>query len=334
MKRKKRTILVFISIVIISIMCLFIDLKTKNNLSLLYHPIVGTYVVANEEDISIIAKDYQKDISKLIYNKLNDKLYTPSNPLMILNPYGTNVTGMYINFFTFTKSKVEYTISVDNPEIPDFTNTLSSGLTNFHKGQIIGLVEDYTNKLTIKIIDKYNNVKSTHEFNINMLYRSTKSINKINSNYKDLTKISDGLYAMVSAKTQAYETVPISFYDVNGILRAEFTSDTGLESFRLQFVDNKLLYAFDEDNYILVNGLGKIEKVFHKDNQSNHDFIYSEHNNSILYIWETDKIRKLDLKNGNDTILLDFGNLLGEYKQKALQYAFEKNENRTPDWTH
>lgn len=334
MKNKKIKIFVFISIIILPIMCFFVDLKTTNYLSIQYHPLIGVYVVDNPTNASILSEDYQDDVSKAIYNKLNDKLYTPSDPLMILNPYGTNITGLYINFVTFNKAKVEYTISVDDPEIPDFTNTLSSGWTNYHKGQIIGLVKNYRNKLTIKIIDKYNNVKSTHEFNINMLDSGTNAIRKINSNYEDLTKISDGLYVMTSARTHSYESVPISFYDVNGILRAEFTADSGYESFRIQLIDNKLLYAINKTNYVLVNNLGKIEDIFHAQYTSNHDFIYSEHNNSILYVYLTDKIRKLDLNTGEDSLLLDLGELLSDYKQKAYQYAYNKNKNTTPDWTH
>lgn len=332
---KKKLILILILIPILLIICLFIDKKTSNTLTLYYNEEVGAYTVYNPDNLSITYKNYQNDISKLIYNKLNDKLYLANNPLLILNPYGTNITGLYINFFTFTPSKVEYTISVDDPEISDFTNTLGSGWTNFHKGQIIGLIQGYENNITIKIIDKYSNVKKMYKFNVNMPEYNTKSIKKINSSYNELSKISDGLYLLCSIRNIANQSLPLSFYDVNGILRAEFTSETGKASFRVEFIENKLLYAIDSKQYVLVNHLGKIEKTYQAKHTSNHDFIYYKYDNSILYINDTDKIRKLDLDDNQDTQLLDLGVLLNEYKDMAIQYYKENYDYyKDVDWLH
>ena len=73
---KKKQILILALILSLLIISLFLDRKPYNNLSLEYNYDIGTYIVNNEDNIEITHKNYQNDISKLIYNKLNNKLYT------------------------------------------------------------------------------------------------------------------------------------------------------------------------------------------------------------------------------------------------------------------
>jgi len=74
-----------------------LNLKLENDLEISDK----VYVVSNLDNLSFVDLEYQKNIEKLIYNKKNDRIYNANNPLMILNPYGTNVTGLYIYFSTF-----------------------------------------------------------------------------------------------------------------------------------------------------------------------------------------------------------------------------------------
>ena len=335
----KKRIIIIITILVL-VLCLALDRKTYNNLQLEYNEDIGVYIVNNEDHLLITDKNYQDDISKLIYNKLNNKLYLAKDPLMILNPYGTNITGLYINFFTFSKTKIEYTISVEGEDIPDFTNTLNGGLTNFHKGQIIGLLQGYENTLTIKLIDKHNKIKNVYNFKINVPNYNTKSIKKIESSYNNLEGISDGLYVICDSwdkldPQKYYNSLPLSFYDVNGIIRVEFTSSSGQHSYRLEFINNKLFYTISPGTFALINHLGKIENIYQYKYYNNHDFIYNKYDNSVLYTNQTDKIRKLNLNNNSDTLLIDLGRLLTEYKNKVYQYHIEHyNYYKTIDWLH
>lgn len=335
MNKKKILIITILSLVII-LLLIFTDRIISNNLTLEFNDDIGVYIVNNEDNIEIIAKNYQKDISKLIHNKLNNKIYTKEKPLMILNPYGTNITGLYINFFTLEKVKIEYTISIEGEGIPEYTNTLSGGLTRKHEGQIIGLIQGYENTITIKLIDKNNKIKSTYEFKINMPDYNTNSIKKLDSEYDDANEISDGLYVVCSSRNkQTYVTLPLSFYDKYGVLRAEFTNDSGTDTFKIEIIDDNLLYAIEPQIYIMVNKLGKIVKTYKISHNNNHENIYNKYNKSILYINSTDKIRKLNLKDNTDTLLIDLGELLKEYKEKTIKYHKENfNYYENLDWAH
>ena len=336
MTKRKIVLIIAIIIILILILGITIDRKPYNNLFLEYNEDIGVYIVNNDDNLLITDKNYQDDISKLIYNKLNNKLYLANNPLMILNPYGTNITGIYINFFTFSKTKIEYTISIEGEEIPDFTNTLNGGLTNFHKGQIIGLLQGYENTITIKLINKHNKIKNSYKFKINVPDYHTNSIKRLDSSYSNLEEISEGLYITCSTKNMAdYTTKPLSFYDINGILRAEFTKNSGSHSFRLEFVDDKLIYAIEPTTYVHINNLGKIEKMHKLTYYSDHEIRYNPNDNSIIYIHKEEKIRKLNLSNNSDTLLADLGDLLTEYKNKVYQYHREHyNYYKTIDWLH
>lgn len=140
MKQKTKIIFIILCFLIIAVALLFIvfkdkkvilniDLKKQNNV----------YYVENDDNLSILDLKYQNSVTTLINNKKNDKIYTVKDPLLIMNPYGTNITGLYIYFTTLKKYKIEYVIHTTD-DVADYTNTLPSGFSHFHEGQIIGLI--------------------------------------------------------------------------------------------------------------------------------------------------------------------------------------------------
>lgn len=337
MKNKiKLMLFIFIGCLIILITSLFIIFKDKKvdmNLKLINKE--NVYYIENKDNLSILDLKYQKNISSLIYNKKNDKIYTLKKPLLIMNPYGTNITGLYIYFYTFKKYKIEYTVHVSD-EIPDYTKTLSGGLSNFHEGQIIGLVQGFENVVTIKLIDSKNNIKDEFSYKINVPDFNTNSIKKIDSTMEvDASEIEDGLYMFCNITATSDDiNVPLSFYDKYGILRAEFTELSGRHTNRVIFIDNRFLYAFDSYNFVLVNNLGKIENIYHTAIKNNHDYIYDTNKNSILYIAELDKLRIVDLNSSKDIELLDLNNIMHDYSIFAVNYALENNPEDADDWAH
>jgi len=309
-----------------------LNLKLENDLEISDK----VYVVSNLDNLSFVDLEYQKNIEKLIYNKKNDRIYNANNPLMILNPYGTNVTGLYIYFSTFFRYKVEYTISVEDVTIPDFTNTLSGGLTQIHEGHIIGLIQGVKNILSLKLINNNNEIVHEYNYEINVPEYNTNSIRLINSKIMDDSKISDGLYMIININNFD-TTVPLSFYDKYGVLRAEFTKESGSHSHRPIFIDDKFLYSIDRHTYALINKFGKIEKIYPIELKNSHDYIYSEHNNSLLYFAGNHYVKKLDLKTGEDIILLDFSQIMESYWEASVEYYKKNNENVSDDdidWIH
>ena len=77
---------------------------------------------------------------------------------MLVNPYGTNTTGLYIWFETVDPFTVSYTIHADG--YPDFSRTLSSEPTTEHEYQIIGMVPSALNTITLELTDSAGGVSS------------------------------------------------------------------------------------------------------------------------------------------------------------------------------
>ena len=98
---------------------------------------------------------------EVIQDKLDDLLennYTFEKPLMIYNPYGTNILGLNIYFTTDEVAEMRYTIHVDDKDINDFSRTLSNGekdnLTTNHQYQLIGFIAGKNNDVTLELLDK------------------------------------------------------------------------------------------------------------------------------------------------------------------------------------
>ena len=106
----------------------------------------------------IYTESYQEDVQKEIDQLKAERYYTPEDPLLLVNPYGTNTTGLYIWFETRDAFTVSYTIHADG--YPDFSRTLSSEPTTEHEYQIIGMVPSALNTITLELTDSAGGVSS------------------------------------------------------------------------------------------------------------------------------------------------------------------------------
>lgn len=106
----------------------------------------------------IYTESYQEDVQKEIDQLKAEGGYTLENPLLLVNPYGTNTTGLYIWFETRDAFTVSYTIHADG--YPDFSRTLSSEPTIEHEYQIIGMVPSALNTITLELTDSAGGVSS------------------------------------------------------------------------------------------------------------------------------------------------------------------------------
>ena len=83
---------------------------------------------------------------------LNDVTWSASQPLTILNPYGTGSNGLYFYFETEVEAKINYTIHVPDSDVPDYTAQAAdiSGeeYSKTHEFQMIGLVPGEINEVT------------------------------------------------------------------------------------------------------------------------------------------------------------------------------------------
>lgn len=285
------------------------------------------YEVNKNESIT----PYNDKYRKVIDEKLSELLkadYTLEEPLLILNPYGTNNLGLNIYFSTEEEMRISYTISVKNKTISDFSRTLNNGSTSRyakeHSYQIIGLVPGEEN--TIDVVGKNRKGKETKvTFTIDMTEISCESDTILeNISGESDEKLTDGLYVLFGLDKAFNANNYI--YDNNGILRADLVL-TNYRSDRIIFYNNKLIYSYDTNGIVIVDRLGRIEQKYVLDGYvMHHDYIVDEKNNKLLVLVNSeeeedktieDLVISLDLNTGIIDEIIDMKELLPEIYETA-----------------
>lgn len=275
--------------------------------------------VSRNENISIFNMNYQKVMDELIDTRLESGYYTFEAPLLIVNPYGTNTTGLNI-YFTDESADYDlnYKISVDDEDIADFEKVaVNNGTDGSYAYQIIGLVPGYTNTLKLELTDGDEVInEQTLELNIPKLPTNENIEVTIDTENGDSTEeLADGLYTFLGWDKNY--TANTYVYDNNGTFRAELVLD-GYRSDRVINIDNNLVYSNSKNTLISVNPMGKIEEAYTLDGyEMHHDYVYDEDNNRLLILANKlgtdtieDHVISLDLESGKVTDLVDFKDLL------------------------
>ncbi len=281
--------------------------------------------VSKNKHISIFNENYQKVIDKLIGEKQQESYYTFEAPLLIVNPYGTNTTGLNIYFTGEEDYTLEYKISVNDKDIKDFKQTaVNNAKDGEYAYQIIGLVPGYKNTLELTLKDGKEIIgEKTLKLDIPKLPSNediSVTIDSTNGDSKE--KQANGLYTFLGWDKNY--TANTYLYDNNGTFRAELVLD-GYRSDRILNIDGNLLYSNSKTSLISVNSLGKIEKTYKIDGyEMHHDYVYDEENNRLLILANKlgtdtieDHVISVDLENGKVKDLVDFRKLLPDMYDMA-----------------
>lgn len=297
-------------------------------------------VIDNPENISIYNLKYQETVENVI-NKLKQKeKYNIFRPLFILNPYGTNTTGMYMYFKTNVPVSIRYTISVDGFE--DYSNTLlntQDSSKKLQEGQIIGFLQGYTNKLTLSAYNEDGDCIEEQTFSIKIPDFETITEPVIEMTERgDVEQLSSGLFAIFGYnRKDEKEKRHILFYDNNGIIRAEIPLKVSNGDVNIKMVGDNILYTCSDEKFCLVNSLGKIEQTFAITGYNvHHDFDYDGDNKVVILADKNgedtveDLVITLDLKTGKVTETLDFKEILPDIYERAVL----PEGKETLDWIH
>ncbi|HEX3078738.1 MAG TPA: aryl-sulfate sulfotransferase [Lachnospiraceae bacterium] len=290
--------------------------------------------------------DYQNAASSQVEVMKAKKDYTLNKPLLIMNPFGTNVTGLYIYFKTDESCNVEYTVSVPDVNISDFKRTLGTidgAATKEHEGQLIGLIQGMTNTITLRLYNSDDEFLEEKVIKIDVPdYGTVKQRKLTMKGKKNLEKLSDGLFVLFGYdRRNSKEPRHILFYDNEGVIRAEIPHDALRADSNLAFIDGKIFYACADNKFALVNQRGQVEKIYgRKAYTFHHDFSYDEENNRVIIL--ANKVKKktagdivlsLNLESGQFEEIIDFGNFMPDIRKNAVISAESENQDKL-DWVH
>lgn len=304
------------------------------------------FSISKHKMIDVYNMNYQDAVDKRI-NEIVDDSYTLDYPLVIYNPYGTNNLGVNVYFETEEEMEISYVISVGDEKIPNYSNTLNNDIsgnyTKEHAYQIIGLVPGYKN-----VIDLVGKTKDGKEVSSTIFFDATKI--KVNSDVlvktvegRSTEDMEDGLFVLFGLDKAFNANNYI--YDNNGVLRADLVIEN-YRSDRIEFIDGKLYYSYNNDGIGVINRLGKIEKKYLLDGyEMHHDYVYDKENNKFLILVNSDKAKdktiedliiSLDLETGEIEEVVDMKDLMPDiYKEaKMPESGVNTYGGSGLDWIH
>ena len=295
MNKKKRSAMI-LTIVTVSL-CLVTWLSKPNTTNT-----IGSIVSGKTAVKEIYNVEKQNTIRKTLDEQIAQGSHSENNALMVYNPFGTNTLSMYTYFTTAQGAKISYTIHVEDDKIADFTRTLNSDYTRTHEYQLIGLIPDHENTITLHMeYEDGTNKDVTYTYTCGSL-RGNESIQLEAKEGSSREELSDGLYVILGNDSD--EDDFMYYYDNNGILRGEVPIE-GYRSHRLLFANERMYYSISTNKMAEMDALGQITNVFDLGNYDlHHDYVFDDNGDMLILATDTtkdtveDMIIRLDVSSG------------------------------------
>lgn len=297
---------------------------------------------------SIFDMEYQNYAQTLIDEYKASETYTLENPLFILNPFGTNRTGLYTYFTTKEAVNITYTVSVEDESIPDFTATLYSNeegsAVTEHEGQLIGLIQGMENTIVFEAVNADGIVTDKTQYTVTVPNFGT--LDKLAfkaAEIGDMTQLSEGLFTIMDYDLQDPEEYShILVVDSYGVIRVEITLDAIKNCPVVEFIDGNFVFPYEADKLAAMNRLGKVERIYELGQYKyHHDMEYNASNNTLVILAddsERDTIEEivvsLDMETGEVTLVADFEVLMADIKERATRPEKNMTYGTEFDWIH
>lgn len=288
-----------------------------------------------EKKPEVYSMKYQKAAKSIIDKYKKNGKYTVDAPLLIVNPYGTNTTGLYIYFKHKFRVNTKYTVSVkeidgkENIKGGDFSGSLYTNTTGMslaeQEGLIIGMIPGEKNYVSVYLYDENNKMIAKAGYKLDIPESKTVTMKTLDVTHdREVKQLSEGLYAVFGLDDTGRKDKHIIFYDNYGVIRAELPLVKGGDAAEtnIGMIDDKLFYAVDSRRFALVDRFGKVEKLIGLEDGaiSLGDMDLNTAVRKAVTLSKrkgNDGIYSVDILEGKSKEIVNFNKLFAEYYKKG-----------------
>lgn len=282
-----------------------------------------TQIVPDEfedEGFTYYDEDVQDRLANTLLGLTQDKEYTLTAPLAVLNPFGTGSNGLYMYFHTDAPTRVTYTVHVEDEDIPDYTATVNNqgedGYSKLQEFLLVCLVPGMENTVTLSAETKQQG--TSYSFTIDMPEATSGYDMTLETEEGDSAQeLSDGLfYAMGLGDYYGYTF----FFDNEGVLRYEMVLE-GYHSDRFLWDDDgSLITCVGSQKIARLNRFGQVTQVFDLGQyELHHDINWGPEGTILALATDTesetveDQVLQIDLESGEVSHVVDFTQVFQSY---------------------
>lgn len=275
-----------------------------------------------EEGFTYYDEEVQDRLAYTLLQLTQEGNYTLESPLAILNPFGTGSNGLYLYFGTNNPTKVQYTVSVEDESIADYTawanNAGEDGFSRVQEFLLIGLVPGQENTVTLTAYNRQGAQTQSASFTIDMPEpTSGYDVTLETVDGDSAQELSNGLYYAMGIGGQYGYTF---FYDNDGVMRYEMVLE-GYHSDRFLWdEDGSLITCVGSTKVARLNRFGQVTQVYDLGTYELHHDINWGPEGTILALatdleGETveDQVLQIDLESGEVTHIVDFTQVFQSY---------------------
>lgn len=292
------------------------------------------------DDFTYYDLDVQEEIQSQI-DAFKSETHTMEDPLLIFDPYGTNTTSLYIWFEEEEASVLSYTIQCEGYE--NFSRTLYSNIedniSTAHEHQLIGLVPGETNTITLSAANSNGTLLEQVEFTVEAPQLSSGYPTQIEKSTENDAELTDGLY-MTFGLNYSYDGYSF-LIDNDGTVRGELPLDGDMIE-NVMFYNDTMFYSVNLSKAVRVDRLGKVIAVYEfPEYELHHDYALNDDGEIIALATEyakesvEDIIISIDLESGDVDKIIDFDEVMGDYKALTQPYSADSLwGSQDWDWLH
>ena len=270
--------------------------------------------------------------------KRSEQEWTASDPLLVLDPYGTTRTGLYVHFADASAGALEFTITADaTAEYHRTAANHTADGTGF-TGLLVGLIPGARNRLALTWTPTGGD-PVTREIHIQPPGASSGYQTQLSIDVPEPDALSEGLFAITGVSSAGNTTF---LFDNEGVGRGQLLS-TDHPTHNLRVEEGRLVVATGSRQVSVIDPFGHADpiidtgdQVIHHDLEVLGDLVYaltSEVGDDRV----EDRIIRIDLSSGDVDEVVDLQTVFPAYEElaHAREDGFAGGTDATgKDWIH